>query len=38
MGWKISKPLGMLYFCLYFAFATEAVLISECVFDGIDGC
>jgi len=38
MGWKISKPLGVLYFVLYFVFVTEAVIISLCVIDGVDGC
>jgi len=37
-GWKISRPLGLFYFALYFVFVTEAILISQCVFKGIDGC
>jgi len=38
MGWKISKPLGILYFVLYFVFVAEAVVISLCVISGVDGC
>ena len=31
-GWSINKPLGILYFVLYFAFLTESILL-EC-WDG----
>lgn len=31
-GWKISKPLGMLYFALYFVFMTIALCCTQCVF------
>jgi len=31
-GWKISKPLGMLYFALYFVFVTIALCCTQCVF------
>lgn len=37
-GWKISRPLGIFYFALYFIFVTEALLISQCVVSGIEGC
>ncbi|KAL1522654.1 hypothetical protein AB1Y20_017632 [Prymnesium parvum] len=37
-GWKISRPLGIFYFALYFIFVTEALLISQCVISGIEGC
>jgi len=31
-GWKISKPLGLLYFLLYFVFVTIALCCTQCVF------
>ena len=38
MGWKISKPLGLLYFALYFVFEAIAILFSECKMGSVDGC
>ena len=29
--WNISKPLGVFFFCLYFLFVAEAVLLETCV-------
>jgi len=37
-GWKISRPLGLCYFMLYFVFEAEAVIITQCYIKGIDGC
>ena len=37
-GWKISKPLGLLYFGLYVVFVTEALIVAQCVIGGLDGC
>ena len=34
--WKISKPLGITYFCLYFLFVGEAILLEECVIPCLD--
>jgi len=37
-GWKISRPLGLCYFMLYFVFEAEAIIISQCLISNIDGC
>jgi len=37
-GWKISRPLGLCYFMLYFVFEAEAIVITQCYIKGVDGC